>query len=224
MENTEFNRVLRRIATVLSVVIITLSLVAASTGILLSFYYEPAAGRAYQSLKVIAEQVSYGWLFRKAHNIAGNAVIAIALVQIVVLFVSRQFRKSWLTAWMSAIFLTLIAIGLSWTAMILSWDQEGFWRFNIELGTIEAIPVIGSQLREILTGGGAISTLTVQRLYTIHSYILSIAAIVISVVHLLSVLWQEKQTQSSAGSNSEAMNSQPQSVNHQGVGASLAES
>jgi cytochrome b6 len=223
MENTEFNRVLRRIATVLSVVIITLSLVAASTGILLSFYYEPAAGRAYQSLKVIAEQVSYGWLFRKAHNIAGNAVIAIALVQIVVLFLSRQFRKSWLTAWISAIFFTLIAIGLSWTAMILSWDQEGFWRFSIELGTIEAIPFIGSQLREILTGGGAISTLTVQRLYTIHSYILSIAAIIISVVHLLSVLWQEKQTQSS-GANSEVINSQPQSIINQGAGASLAES
>ncbi|WP_026733468.1 cytochrome b N-terminal domain-containing protein [Fischerella sp. PCC 9605] len=223
MENTEFNRVLRRIATVLSVVIITLSLVAASTGILLSFYYEPAAGRAYQSLKVIAEQVSYGWLFRKAHNIAGNAVIAIALVQIVVLFLSRQFRKSWLTAWISAIFFTLIAIGLSWTAMILSWDQEGFWRFSIELGTIEAIPFIGSQLREILTGGGAISTLTIQRLYTIHSYILSIAAIIISVVHLLSVLWQAKQTQSS-GANSEVINSQPQSIINQGAGASLAES
>ncbi|NWF58647.1 MAG: cytochrome bc complex cytochrome b subunit [Fischerella sp.] len=223
MENTEFNRVLRRIATVLSVVIITLSLVAASTGILLSFYYEPAAGRAYQSLKAIAEQVSYGWLFRKAHNIAGNAVIAIALVQIVVLFLSRQFRKSWLTAWISAIFFTLIAIGLSWTAMILSWDQEGFWRFSIELGTIEAIPFIGSQLREILTGGGAISTLTIQRLYTIHSYILSIAAIIISVVHLLSVLWQEKQTQSS-GANSEVINSQPQSIINQGAGASLAES
>ncbi|PLZ21507.1 cytochrome b N-terminal domain-containing protein [Fischerella thermalis] len=220
MESTEFNRVLRRIATVLSVVIITLSLVAASTGILLSIYYEPAAGRAYQSLKLITEQVQYGWLFRKAHNIAGNGVIAIALVQIVVLFLGRQFRKSWLSAWISGIFFTLIAIGLSWTAMILSWDQEGFWRFSIELGTIEAIPLIGSQLREILTGG-AISTLTIQRLYTIHSYILSIAAIIISGVHLFSVLWQEKQMKAQFA-NSASANLPPSQI--QGAGASLAES
>lgn len=220
MESTEFNRVLRRIATVLSVVIITLSLVAASTGILLSIYYEPAAGRAYQSLKLITEQVQYGWLFRKAHNIAGNGVIAIALVQIVVLFLGRQFRKSWLSAWISGIFFTLIAIGLSWTAMILSWDQEGFWRFSIELGTIEAIPLIGSQLREILTGG-AISTLTIQRLYTIHSYILSIAAIIISGAHLFSVLWQEKQMKAQFA-NSEGANLPPSQI--QGAGASLAES
>ncbi|MFQ4145720.1 cytochrome b N-terminal domain-containing protein [Chlorogloeopsis sp. ULAP02] len=219
MQNTDFDRVTRRIATILSVVIITLSFIAASTGILLSFYYEPAAGRAYQSLKMIAEQVPYGWLFRKAHNIAGNAVIAIALVQIVVMFLGRRYRKSWLTAWISGILFTLMAIGLSWTAMILSWDQEGFWRFSIELGTIEAIPFIGSQLREILTGG-AISTLTVQRLYTIHSYILSLAAIIISVVHLLSTLWQEKQMQLEQ-TKSEVSNSQ-QLI--QGAGTSLAES
>ncbi|RUR77867.1 cytochrome b N-terminal domain-containing protein [Chlorogloeopsis fritschii PCC 9212] len=221
MQNTEFDRVIRRIATILSVVIITLSFIAASTGILLSFYYEPAAGRAYQSLKMISEQVPYGWLFRKAHNIAGNAVIAIALVQIVVMFLGRRYRKSWLAAWISGILFTLMAIGLSWTAMILSWDQEGFWRFSIELGTIEAIPLIGSQLREILTGG-AISTLTIQRLYTIHSYILSLAAIIISVVHLLSTLWQEKQMQREEV-NTEVSNSNSQQL-IQGAGTSLAES
>ncbi len=195
MQTTQFDITLRRVATILSVVIVTLSLIAASTGILLSFYYQPAAGAAYRSLKFISEQVSYGWLFRKAHDIAGNGVIVIALIQIVVMFLSRQFRKSWLTAWISGILFTLSAIGLGWTAMILSWDQEGYWRFNIELGTIESIPFIGGQLRDILTGGGGVSSITVEHLYTIHSYIISVFAIIFAVVHLSSVLWQEKQRQ-----------------------------
>ena len=194
MDNTRSDVVLRRITTILSVVIITLTLIGVTTGILLSFYYEPAAGRAYQSLKIIDTEIPYGWLFHKAHQIAGNGVIGIALIQIVVMFVSRQFRKSWLTAWISGILFTLSAIGLGWTAMVLSWDQEGFWRFSIELGTIQAIPFIGSVLRDILTGGGAISTVTIQHLYTIHSYIVSVAALILAVVHLLSVLWQERQT------------------------------
>ena len=79
------------------------------------------------------------------------------------------------------------------------------------MGTIEAIPFIGQQLREILTGGSGVGTLTVQRLYTIHSYILSIAAVVLSVVHLFNVLWVEKQVSS------------PREL-IQGVGASVAES
>jgi len=49
--------------------------------------------------------------------------------------------------------------------MLLDWTQLGYWRFNIELGTVEAIPLIGSQLRAILTGGGAINTLTVAHLH-----------------------------------------------------------
>ena len=192
MPFTQFEMVLRRVTTILSVAIITLTLIRASTGILLSFYYEPAAGAAYQSLKMINTEVPYGWLFRKAHEIAGHGVIAIALIQIVVMFLSRQFRQSWLTAWISGILFTLSAIGLAWTAMILTWDQGGYWRFSIELGTIGAIPFIGQELRDILTGG-ALSTVTVEHLYTIHSYIVSVAAIILAVVHVFSVLWQEKQ-------------------------------
>ncbi|MBD2598478.1 cytochrome bc complex cytochrome b subunit [Nostoc spongiaeforme FACHB-130] len=194
MQSTQFERILRRLATILSVVILTLCLIYTTTGVLLSFYYEPTAGGAYNSLKMINTQVPYGWLFYRTHEIAGNGLIAIALVQIVVMFLGRQFSQSWLVAWVSGILLTLSAIGLDWTAMLLDWTQEGYWRFSIELGTIEAIPLIGEQLRNILTGGGAINTLTVEHLYTIHSYIVAAATLILAVVHLLALVWQEQQT------------------------------
>lgn len=219
MQSTQSDRILRRLATILSVAILTLCLINVTTGVLLSFYYEPTAGGAYRSLQMIDTQVSYGWLFHTAHDIAGNAVIAIALIQIVVMFLGRQFRRSWLTAWISGIFFTLSAIGLDWTEMILGWDQEGYWRFNIELGTIEAIPFIGSQLRDILTGGGAISTITVEHLYAIHNYIIAIAAIIFAFVHLAALLWQEREMYL------EALESRQTPGNLiQAPGASLAES
>ncbi|WP_427161379.1 cytochrome b N-terminal domain-containing protein [Aliinostoc sp. HNIBRCY26] len=193
MQRTQFDRILRRAATILSVVILSLCLIYVSTGVLLAFYYEPTAGGAYNSLRMIDTQVSYGWLFHRAHDIAGNIMIAIALVQIVVMFLGRQFRRSWLFAWVSGIFFTLSAIGLDWTAMILDWTQEGYWRFNIELGNIQAIPVIGTQLRDILTGGGAISSVTVEHLYTLHSYIITFAAITFAVLHFAALMWQERQ-------------------------------
>lgn len=185
---------LRRAATVLSIAIITLSAIAAMTGVLLSFYYEPAAGRAYQALKWIDSEVPNGLLIHSLHDMAGNLLIGVALVQMVVMFLGRQFRRSWLTGWISNILLILNAIALGWTAMILDWSQIGYWRFRIELSTIEAIPVIGSTLRDIITGGGAINTTTVEHLYTIHSYIISVSAILLAVIHLVGLLWQEKQT------------------------------
>ncbi|MBD2628466.1 cytochrome b N-terminal domain-containing protein [Trichormus variabilis] len=191
MQSTLVDRFLRRLATILSVVILTLMLIYTSTGVLLSFYYEPTAGGAYNSLQMINTQVSYGWLFYRTHEIAGNAVIAIALINLVVMFLGRQFRPSWLAAWISGILLTLSTIGLSWTAMLLGWNQEGYWRFQIELGTIEAIPFIGRQLRDILVGGGAINTLTVQHLYSLHTYVIGTAALILAIVNLSALLWQE---------------------------------
>ncbi|XWK87980.1 MAG: cytochrome b N-terminal domain-containing protein [Phormidium sp.] len=114
-------------------------------------------------------------------------------IQIVVMFLGEKFRPSWLTAWISGILLTLTAIALSWSAMLLDWTQLGYWRFNIELGTIEAIPLIGSLLREFLTGGGAVNRMTVMRLYTLHSYVLAMGAIVLAIIHLIGLLQQEQE-------------------------------
>lgn len=183
----------RRTATILSVVIITLAIMAAISGILISFYYEPAAENAYKSLQTISTNIPNGWLILSLHNWTGNGIIAIALIQIVVMFLGRQFRRSWLTAWVSGIFLTLSTIGLGWTAMILSWNQLGYWRLNIELGTISAIPFLGDTIRDVLTGGSGISTPTIVHFYTIHSYVLSTTAIALSVIHLVTLIIQEQE-------------------------------
>ncbi|MBD1934754.1 MULTISPECIES: cytochrome b N-terminal domain-containing protein [Cyanophyceae] len=193
MNTEKYEFIFRRLATILAVSILTLSLSAAFTGILLAFYYEPSAGGAYESLKNIATEVPNGSLIRDVHDIAGNGLIVVSLIEIVVMFLGRKFTNSWLTGWISVIFFTLNAIALAWTAMILDWSQLGYWRLSIELQTIEAIPFIGSQLRDILTGGGAINTATVEHLYTIHSYILSVSAIAIAITHLGALLVQERQ-------------------------------
>lgn len=193
MENFPYRFALQRTATLLAVAAFSLVLLAGITGVLLAYYYEPTAGGAHESLKQITEVVPNGTLIHSLHNLAGNGLIVVALLQIVVMFLGRQFRPSWLAAWISGIFYTLVAIGLSWTAIILDWDQIGYWRFKIELQTIEAIPVVGVYLRDILTGGNGVNTTTVEHLYTLHSYLLSAVAVVLGVIHLAALIYQEQE-------------------------------
>ncbi|NJR66222.1 MAG: cytochrome bc complex cytochrome b subunit [Leptolyngbyaceae cyanobacterium CRU_2_3] len=193
MKTLEYRHALRRSATLLAVVALSLVLLAGLTGILLSFYYEPTARGAFESLREITEILANGGLIRSLHALAGNGLIVVALLQIVVLFLGRQFCSAWLAAWISGIFYTLVAIGLSWTAIILDWDQVGYWRFKLELKTIESIPLIGSELRDILTGGNGINSVTVEHMYTLHSYVLSAIAFVLAVVHLGALIYQERQ-------------------------------
>lgn len=53
--------------------------------------------------------------------------------------------------------------------------------------------MIGSLVRTILTGGGAVNTVTVAHLYTLHSYVLSIGALILAIIHLGGLLVQEKE-------------------------------
>jgi cytochrome b6 len=182
---------LRRLATILAVTALSLTLMAAVTGVLLAFYYQPTAGGAYNSIKTLTNEIPNGALIRSLHNVAGNGIIVVVLLQIVVMFLGERFCRSWLASWLSGIFLTLTAIALSWTAMLLDWSQVGYWRFRIELALLETIPGIGQPLRNLLTGGDAVNTLTVERLYTLHSYVFAIVAVVLAVIHLVGLLWQE---------------------------------
>lgn len=193
MRTLSYSLVLQRLATLLAVVALTLVLLAGITGILLAFYYEPSAGGAFDSLKLITESVPGGNLIRSLHNLAGNIVIGVALLQIVVMFLGRQSSFSWFSAWLSGGFLALSTIGLGWTAMILDWDQIGYWRLKIEIGTIGSLPVIGDPIRSVLLGGDSISSATVAHMYTIHSYLLSAVAVVLAVVHLAALVFQERR-------------------------------
>jgi cytochrome b6 len=103
------------------------------------------------------------------------------------MFFGRHLVGGWIVSWVSGIFLTLTAIGLGWTAMNLEWSQLGYWRLKIELSIIESVPFIGQFLRQILLGGEAIGTITLQHLFTIHSYVLAVVALGLSIVHLVSM-------------------------------------
>ncbi|HEY9630193.1 MAG TPA: cytochrome b N-terminal domain-containing protein [Coleofasciculaceae cyanobacterium] len=193
MKTLEYRFALQRSATILAVTAFSLVLLAGITGILISYYYQPTAGGAFSSLRQITESIPNGVLIRSLHDLAGNGLIVVALLQIVVLFLGRQFRPSWIAAWISSIVYALVAIGLSWTAIILDWDQVGYWRFKVELKTIEIIPIIGSSLRDILTGGNGVNSITVAHLYTLHSYVLSGVAIALAVFHLGALVYQEQE-------------------------------
>jgi cytochrome b6 len=181
----------RRLSTILAIALLTLTLIAASSGVLMAYYYQPEAGAAYDSLKLIDQSVNYGWLVRRLHDLAGNGLIGLGLLQIVVLFLGERLQRSWIGAWVTGVLLTLGAIGLSWTAIILDWSQIGYWRMKVEVRQIDSIPVIGPTLAEILTGG-TIGTPTVGHMYAIHSYVLSLVAVGLSIGHLVSLLYQER--------------------------------
>ena len=53
-----------------------LFLVQIVTGILLAFYYQPTPTTAYESVRYITEEATFGWYFRSLHKWAATFMIA----------------------------------------------------------------------------------------------------------------------------------------------------
>lgn len=193
MKTSQVKFFLWRTATPLSVAILTLAFLAALSGMLIGFNYQPVAGKAFDSLQRIATNLSSGTLILGLHHWAGNAMIVAGIAQIFVMFLGRVARRSWLAAWVSGFGITISAIALGWTAMILDWNQLGFWRLKVELSTLGSLPVIGQLIDTVLLGGEGIGSTALTHFYAIHSYILPIAALGFAVVHLLSLINHEQQ-------------------------------
>ncbi|MEM9512912.1 MAG: cytochrome b N-terminal domain-containing protein [Cyanobacteria bacterium P01_E01_bin.48] len=202
--NAGFAARCRQVATINASIVLSLSAIAAVSGVLLAVYYQPAAGAAYVSLKAIARSVTGGSWILALHDVAGNGLILAALLQVVLMFLSRQSNRTWYWVWLSTIGLLLVGMALSWTAIVLDWTQEGYWRFAIELRTIAAIPVVGNGLRDLLVGGPAVSTATLTRMYALHSYVLAIAGLGAAIAHLVGMYRMRYQALLEALSEDEA--------------------
>ncbi|MGF1604340.1 MAG: hypothetical protein ACFCU8_20470 [Thermosynechococcaceae cyanobacterium] len=94
---------LQRLATLLAVAELTLCGIGAMTGVMIAFYYEPMAARANASLVEIATQITNGTVILSLHDIAGNGLIVLALIQLVVMFLGRQVLLPWIAAWISGV-------------------------------------------------------------------------------------------------------------------------
>ena len=63
------------------------------TGILLAFYYQPAAESAYESVRYITEEATYGWYLRSLHKWAATLMIASVILHQMRVYFTSAYRR-----------------------------------------------------------------------------------------------------------------------------------
>lgn len=185
--NQVFSARCRQLATFNASILASLCAIAAISGLLIAMHYEPTAERAYASLRAIARSVAGGSWMLALHDVTGNGLILTSLLQLILMFLCRQANRLWTWVWFGTIGLALVAIALSWSATVLDWTQESYWRFAIALQAVEAIPAVGATLKSLLVGGSAVSTTTLTRMYALHGYALTALGLGAAIAHLTGV-------------------------------------
>ncbi len=157
------------------------------TGILLAFYYQPAAETAYQSVHYITHEVNYGWYFRSLHKWSATFMIAAVMLHQMRVLLTGAFRAPRELNWCVGMLLLFCTLGLGFTGYSLVFEQLSYWGATVGANLCDTVPVVGGTLKKLMLGGEVYSVRTLPRLYILHVVILPAAVIGLLIIHIILI-------------------------------------
>jgi cytochrome b6 len=149
-----------------------LFLVQVGTGILLLMYYRPGAETAYESVRFIVTDVTFGWLIRAIHSWSANLMILVACVHMFTVYFTQAYRRPREMTWLSGIGLLGLAMAFGFSGYLLPWNELSFFATRVGTGMAGSIPYIGDLLVKVLRGGEEVTGATISRFFGLHVAVL----------------------------------------------------
>ncbi|MCU0724281.1 MAG: cytochrome b N-terminal domain-containing protein [Planctomycetes bacterium] len=158
-----------------------------TTGILLTFYYQPGFATAYDSVARISNEVPFGWFVRSIHKWSANLMIVTVLLHLLRTFFTRAYRHPRQLNWIFGVTLLLLTLALGFTGYSLINEQLSYWGATVAANLTESVPLLGKPMALLLRGGPEIGTQTLTRLYLLHVGLLPLLMIGVLGLHLTFV-------------------------------------
>ncbi|MBM4166454.1 MAG: DUF4405 domain-containing protein [Ignavibacteria bacterium] len=174
-----------------------LFLVLTITGVILMFYYRPAAEYAYEDMKYLMNDVPFGPLMRNMHRWGAHAMVITVMLHMFRVFLTGSYKPPRQFNWGVGVILLVLTFLLSFTGYLLPWDQLAIWAVTVGTNMARATPLLGHEgpfgpelgmqinndIRFILLGGTQVGPPTLLRFYVGHCIFLPIVAAIFMAVH-----------------------------------------
>ncbi|MBM3216091.1 cytochrome bc complex cytochrome b subunit [Candidatus Poribacteria bacterium] len=164
-----------------------LFVVQAMTGIILTFYYSPSPGTAYQSVAHITNEVRFGWYIRSVHHWAANLMVLAVLMHVVRVFFTRAYRKPREMNWMFGVAILLTVFTFGFTGYSLVYEQLSYWAAVVGTNIAEATPVVGHMMARFIRGGDEVGANTLTRFFVLHIGVLPTVMVILLGFHVLQI-------------------------------------
>lgn len=166
---------------------LVLFMVAAATGVLMTFYYIPYSEKAYASVKAINSEIYLGWFIRGLHKVSVNLMIFTLFLHILRVFITRAYKAPGEFKWLIGIGLFFTTLAMGFTGYSLVYDQVSYWGMTVVMNMAEEMPLFGPPLAYLLRGGADVSEITLLRLYDLHTKLLPMLLILLIGGHIIAV-------------------------------------
>jgi len=154
------------------------------TGMCLMVYYAPTPDHAYESVKFIQDEVSFGYVVRGLHFWGASAMIVSVMLHTLRVFVFGAYKKPREVMWLSGTLMLLITLAFAFTGYLLPWDQKSYWATVVGTNVAGTAPVLGGLVVRVMRGGADISALTLTRFFTAHTVLLPWTLAALAGIHL----------------------------------------
>lgn len=167
----------------LGLINLSLFVILAATGILLTFYYIPHTERAYDDLQDLRFVVSYGAIIHNTHRWAAYLMIVSVFLHMSRAFFMGEYYAPRQFNWVIGVILFLCTMGLGLTGSYLPWDQKAYWGITIMSNITASVPLLGEKVKYLVLGGTEVGQNALLRLYVIHTKVLPILLVLLMGAH-----------------------------------------
>jgi quinol-cytochrome oxidoreductase complex cytochrome b subunit len=164
-----------------------LFMVQVVTGVLLALYYKPSPDTAFESVRAIMSEVSFGWLIRSAHSWSANLLIGVLFLHLLTTYMMRAYRRPREVTWLTGVLLLAVFMAFGFSGYLLPWNELAFFATRVGTAIVGVIPVIGQQLLLLARGGDNVTGDTLARFYALHVAILPLLTMGVVGIHLFLV-------------------------------------
>jgi ubiquinol-cytochrome c reductase cytochrome b subunit len=156
------------------------------TGVWQMFYYVPTTDHAYNSLGFMRISVPLGWLIHGLHYWGGQAMLVLIGLHVFRVFLWGAYKRPRELTWLVGVILLLLTAGMSFTGVLLPWDEMGYFAAQVGTGIAATFPVIGNWIKEFIISGTSMGQLTLSRFFILHVAILPAILFMFIIIHLIA--------------------------------------
>ncbi|MCH7697489.1 MAG: cytochrome b N-terminal domain-containing protein [Chloroflexi bacterium] len=153
------------------------------TGVMLMFYYVPAADRAFQDVAALETNIRFGMLMRNLHRWMAHGMVISVFLHMMRVFYTGSYKPPREFNWLVGVILLTLTLALSFTGYLLPWDQLSIWAVTVGMNMAGTVPVMGQQQQLLLLGGFEVGDAALIRFYTLHVIGLPLIAAIFMAVH-----------------------------------------
>ncbi len=167
---------------------LTAFLVQLVTGVILAMYYKPTPTEAYESIRVITNELTLGWLVRGMHRWGASVFIILLFLHMGRVFLFGAYKYPRELNWIIGVLLLVLALVEGLTGYLLPWDQTAYWATVVAININATAPIAGPFIADFLRGGAEIGTETIARFYSLHMLVIPGAIMGLIALHLYLVV------------------------------------